>query len=284
MRETIYFQRNAPDPILDEAVILDIVRQYIPKAKSVKNIDESGGEARTYAVDDDIILKVQRPQQLRTSTSLEKEVFFLKQLEIQTNVNVPRVLGYGKKDGVEAICMTRMPGIAVERARISKKEKNLLLFELGKELRKIHEIDQKSMMASGLFPQDEPEDVVFRLRRRYQAALRAKENLNAGKLEFALDALEKELQKLQCADRFVAVHANPYICHVFMDEATHQYTGIIDFGDAYIGHPIFDMWYWKAESREILMNGYTAEKPVSEEFLSILHTLNSLTTIVEEYR
>ena len=282
MRETLYFQRNATDPILDDAMVLDIVRQYIPNAKMVNHIDESGGEARTYAVDDNIILKVQRPQQLRTSTSLEKEVFFLKQLEKQSDINVPRVLGYGKKDNVEYTCMTRMPGIAVEKAKLSEKEKNTLLFELGKTLRKIHDIDQKHILESGLFPQDEPADLVARLQRRYQTALRTKENINPEKLNFVLDAIEKELQNIQDVDKFVALHVNPYICHIFVDESTHKHTGVIDFGDAYIGHPIFDMWYWKVESRNILLRGYTLEKPVSDAFLKIFDTTNLLAKMIED--
>jgi hypothetical protein len=43
-------------------------------------VDESGGEARTYIVDEAIVLKVQRPQQVRVGTSLAREVFFLNQL------------------------------------------------------------------------------------------------------------------------------------------------------------------------------------------------------------
>ena len=76
MRETVYYQCGVADPILKESLTLDIVRQYAPSAGEVRQIDESGGEARVYAIDDNIILKVQRPQQLRSSTSLEKEAFF----------------------------------------------------------------------------------------------------------------------------------------------------------------------------------------------------------------
>ena len=80
MIQTIYYQRGAADPVLENDFILNIVRQYAPGAKKVTDVDETGGEARTYAVDNNIILKVQRPQQLRNTTSLEREVFFLRQL------------------------------------------------------------------------------------------------------------------------------------------------------------------------------------------------------------
>jgi len=71
---------------------------------------------------------------------------------------------------------------------------------------------------------------------------------------------------------------------VFVDEATHKYSGIIDFGDAYIGHPIFDMWYWKAESRKKLLRGYTSEKPVSAAFLIIFDTVNEISRIIDKLR
>src|SRR5947209_885563 len=96
MFEDTYSQPDAPDPVLDEELVLSLVRRYVPGAKAVTGVDESGGEARTYAIDDSMILKVQRPQQLRPRTNLEKEVFFLQQLERVPEVRVPRALGYGR--------------------------------------------------------------------------------------------------------------------------------------------------------------------------------------------
>jgi len=281
MRGTVYYQRGLPDPVLNDSLVLDIVRKYEPGAKAVTSIDDTHGEARAYAVDNDIILKVQRPQQLRSSTSLEKEAFFLKQLERHTNVSVPRVLGYGKDGTLEYICMTRMPGVAAEHVKLTGLEKNNLLFELGRELRKIHGIDQKPMADSGLFPQDEPSDLTERLLIRYQSAIqRKKDVISLEAMELALGEVEKALQAIQDTDVFVALHVNPYIPHVFVNEKTHAYSGIIDFGDAYIGHPIFDMWYWKAASREILLRGYTSEKPVTAAFQFIFDTASKIAGIV----
>jgi hygromycin-B 7''-O-kinase len=56
-----YLQPNAPDPVLAESVVLRLVRQFVPTAQAVTAVDESGGEARTYRVDDTIVLKTQRP-------------------------------------------------------------------------------------------------------------------------------------------------------------------------------------------------------------------------------
>ena len=285
MRKTIYYQRDAADPVLEDGLVLDIVRGYAPGAKSVTGLDDSHGEARAYAVDDNIILKVQRPQQLRSSTSLEKEAFFLRQLEAQTHVSVPRVLGYGKSGSVEYICMTRMPGIAAEKVKLSALEKDTLLFDLGKELRKIHSADQKPFEESGLFPRDGSADLTERLQLRYGAAIqKKKDGISSEKLAFALCEVETTLQYIHDTDEFVALHANPYIPHVFVDEATHKYSGIIDFGDAYIGHPIFDMWYWKAESRKKLLRGYTSKKPVSAAFLIIFDTVNEISRIIDKLR
>src|SRR4051794_15914624 len=105
MRNEGYLQPEAPDPVLDDAVVLALVRRHVPDARAVRAVDESGGEARAYAVDESIILKVQRPHRLRPRTSLAKEAFFLNQLAGDAAIAVPRVLGYGHEDNlVEYTC------------------------------------------------------------------------------------------------------------------------------------------------------------------------------------
>jgi hygromycin-B 7''-O-kinase len=281
MRETVYYQRGATDPILEDALVLDIVRQYELSAGKVKQVDESGGEARTYAVDDNIILKVQRPQQLRSSTSLEKEVFFLRQLEQHTDASVPRVLGYGRHETVEYTCMTRIPGVAAERVKLTHDEKNNLLLALGRELRKIHDLNQQSFIDNGLFPQDEPADLAERLRRRYQNVIRGNNAISQDRQTLALNQIEEILQRMGTPGGFVALHVNPYMPHVFVDETTHKYSGIIDFGDSYIGHPIFDMWYWSVSSRKTLLRGYTSEKPVTEAFQTVFESASAIGKLIE---
>ena len=93
-------------------------------------MDETGGEARTYAIDDTLILKTQRPQQLRPRTSLEKEVFFLNQLAAAPELGVPRVLGHGREQGdgvIEYTLMTRMPGVALRRATLDDEARRAVL-------------------------------------------------------------------------------------------------------------------------------------------------------------
>ena len=74
-----YPQADVADPVLDEQTVLNLARRHVISCAAVSSIDESGGEARTYSLDDNLVLKVQRPHRRRHRTSLEKEVFFLNQ-------------------------------------------------------------------------------------------------------------------------------------------------------------------------------------------------------------
>src|SRR5437899_44443 len=98
------------DPVLDSDLVLSHARRHLPSAQAVTGVDETGGEARAYAIDADFIFKTQRPHRVRPRTSLEKEAFHLGQLAAAApEVTVPRVLGSGREWGVEYILMTRMP-------------------------------------------------------------------------------------------------------------------------------------------------------------------------------
>jgi hypothetical protein len=108
----MYSQPNAVDPVLDERTVLDLVPRHGVSGSAVTSIDETGGEARVYVVDDALVVKVQRPHRLRPRTSLEKEAFFLHQLSAHPDIVVPHVLGYGRHDTIEYLVMTRMPGVS----------------------------------------------------------------------------------------------------------------------------------------------------------------------------
>src|SRR4051794_2819569 len=143
MPKDVYLQPDAPDPVLAEDVVLSLVRRSVPHARAVTAIDESGGEARTYAVDTSTIFKVQRPQQLRPRTSLAKEVFYLQQLASEPQINVPRVLGYGRAEpNIEYTCMTRMPGIAMANSALAGEARQAALADLGRTLRRIHALSR----------------------------------------------------------------------------------------------------------------------------------------------
>src|SRR2546428_13048235 len=97
------FQReiHPQDPVLDEERVLTLARQHLSVVGRLTAIDESGGEARAYFIDDRYVFKTQRPQKLRASTSLKKEAFHLRQLERDApEAHVPRVLGYGQAGGI----------------------------------------------------------------------------------------------------------------------------------------------------------------------------------------
>lgn len=76
----VYSQPDAPDPVLDSKTVLRLVRHHYASAQAVTSVDESGGEARTYLIDNKYIFKTQRPHRLRLRTSQKKVSFFLTKL------------------------------------------------------------------------------------------------------------------------------------------------------------------------------------------------------------
>ena len=271
MPKHIYLQPNAPDPIHSDDVVLGIVRKHVPGVYAVTGIDESGGEARTYAIDDNIILKVQRPQQLRPLTSLEKEAFFLSQLSLDDRIRVPKVLGYGREGTIEYTVMTRIPGIAIVNTTLEGGARKETLLQLGQTLRRIHSVPQGPFHASGLFPGDSTfNEVKARFRESFEGII---ERLRDKNIEWTLpytpeQVAEKALAALPESDARVALHSNPGLTHTFVDGSTRLFTGLIDFGDAYFSHPAWDLWRWNLpEDREVVFAGYTSDKGVDDSFI-----------------
>lgn len=273
MAKDLYLQPNAPDPVHSDDVVLAIVRNHVPDAKAVTGIEESGGEARTYAIDDQIILKVQRPQQLRPRTSLEKEAFFLNQLSKDQQISVPKILGYGREGTIEYTVMTRMPGVAVVTTTLAGSARIETLHTLGRTLRRIHSIAQEPLQASNLFPGDKSfRDVSVRFRESFEElTMRIRETKVNWTLPFTPEHVaEKALAALPQSDERVALHSNPGPTHTFVNQATGLFTGLIDFGDAYISHPAWDLWRWNLPAdRQAVLSGYTEEHPVNEAFLGV---------------
>lgn len=157
------------DPVLDARTVLGLARQHVPSATSVTRIAESGGEARTYFIDDGYLVKTQRPQKLRASTSLAKETFHLQRIAKDApDVSVPRALGYGQSGNVEYILMTRMPGQATRYLAFEGPARRATLVEVGRALRRIHSVDLDAVRASELFPGDVTENDV---RQRIESGL-----------------------------------------------------------------------------------------------------------------
>jgi hygromycin-B 7''-O-kinase len=280
MPKDIYLQPDAPDPVLDAATVIALARRHIPDVRSVREVDETGGEARAYAVDEGVIVKTQRPHRLRARTSQEKEVCFLGQLARLPDLPVPRVLGYGREGGIEYTCLTRMPGIAVRRATLTGAARRAMLGDLGRVLRRIHGIPQGELVASGLFPGDRsPDDLRARLAEAFDDAVAA---VRASPAAWGLaigpdEVARRALAALPPSDVRVALHSNPAPEHTFVDPATGAYTGTIDFGDAYISHPALDLRRWRDPAdREALFAGYVADAPVDDEFVAVWRVTQAL--------
>ena len=92
---------------------------------------------------------------------------------------------------------------------------------------------------------------------------------------------ERVLASLPENDERVALHSNPYAEHTFVDPVAHTYQGLIDFGDAYVGHPAFDVRRWnRPAEREALLRGYTADAPVSAAFMATWKAVMILTDVI----
>jgi hygromycin-B 7''-O-kinase len=265
----VYLQPDAPDPVFDPAVVLSLVRRHVP-AYEVHSVEESGGEARAYLVDDAVVLKVQRPHRLRARTSLEKEAFFLRELGAYEDLSVPRLLGYGREDSIEYICMTRMAGIASNKLNLSRPERLSLLLEVGRALRKLHSIDQTAIRRSGLFPGDQSvEELRSRVKAIVNQAAAAAKRQGTWTLAIAPDTLGARISELiRGAAILSALHSNPGPEHVFADPISKRFSGLIDFGDAYVSHPGFDVRWPLPADREAILAGYLEAGELNEDFLS----------------
>ena len=281
-----YFQQGAPDPLLPEAEVLRCVRKFVTSARALTHVEESGGEARTYIVDDAIVLKVQRPQQVRVSTSLAKEVFYLRQLTAHdSTLPVPRVLGYARESNLlEYNIQTRMPGVAFATVNMSPETRREAIFSVGRLLRRIHSIGQQPFSESAHFPTDHTL-ADFRVRLADYFEYMGKQMHKAGRawpLAMPLEKIaERTLSTLPKTWEAVAVHANPGPPHVFVDPNSGKFMGLIDFGDAYISHPVMDLWRWRAPAdRQYVFAGYTADAPVSYDFQQVWKCVSIVSDVI----
>lgn len=281
-----YSQPEAPDPVLDTDLVLELVHRHVPSAQAVTGIDESGGEARTYAVDDEIVFKVQRPQQLRPRTSLKKEVFFLEQLEKVPGVNVPRVLGYGREgEQVEYSVLTRMPGIAMRHIELKADQHDAVLAQLGATLRRIHDVAQEPFHESGLLPTDESFEIVLQRFAHYFNSMAAR--IRERNLPWTLDLTPERVSEIAVAalppsDECVALHSNPGPEHTFVYQETGAYSGLIDFGDAFISHPTLDLRRRSnVRDRDAIMRGYTSEGSTTNTFNATWRVVQILSDVID---
>lgn len=271
MAKDFYLQPEAADPVLDSQTVLAIVRRHVSVAAAVSAVDESGGEARAYAIDDNLILKVQRPQQLRARTSLVKERFLLDQLARVAGVYVPRVIAGGSAGpAIAYTLMSRVPGVALVAATLGGEPRRRALFELGRMLRRVHGIPQQPLFDARLIPGDHtPADVRWRFGTLFDEAValaaRATVAWPAGLDPPHLARLA--MRALPDVDTFVALHSNPGAEHAFVDAHSGQLMGLIDFGDAYFSHPVHDLRRFRCPAdRAVVYEGYGADAALSPNF------------------
>ncbi|HEX6818012.1 MAG TPA: aminoglycoside phosphotransferase family protein, partial [Ktedonobacterales bacterium] len=193
--------------------------------------------------------------------------------EIAPDLSVPRVLGYGREGALtEYTLMTRMPGIAMRHAALAEEERQAALNELGRTLRRIHELPLAPFVASGLFPGDQSfVDLQIRLGTSFnELADKIRDEQRPWQLPLTPEQVgARALLSIPRSDERAALHSNPYLEHVFVHPEGGRYSGLIDFGDAYLSHPALDMRRWnQVADREALLRGYTSERPVSDAFLA----------------
>ena len=280
MPRHVYLQPDAVDPVLPPDLVLSLANRHT-RADRVHAVEESGGEARTYLIDDHLILKVQRPQQLRPLTSLAKEVFFLQQLATlppDRRVSVPRVLGHGRAEpGVEYTLLTRMPGRALRRVPLAPDARRAALVDLGRTLRRIHALPVEPFVESGIVPGDL--SFIETMTRVAEPLLdRAREVRERGlDWTFPLSIEQvagRALSSLPTTRERAALHSNPYEEHMFVDPDTGAFTGLIDFGDAYISHPALEIRRWnRPADRDAILAGYQEAGPVGDDWLAVWRAL-----------
>jgi hygromycin-B 7''-O-kinase len=266
-----YSQPDAADPVMDERTVFDLVRRHGVSGSALTSVDETGGEARVYVIDETLVVKVQRPHRRRPRTSLEKEAFFLRQLSAHPDIEVPRILGYGQYDTIEYLVMTRMPGVAALTVELTGGQRTKVLRQLGRTLRRLHAIPQAPFSGSALFPGN-------RTREAFVAQMRATlahavqvigDTPHLWPLDVSpVDLASKALAALPASVDLVALHSNPGPVHTFVQPETLEFVGLIDFGDAYIGHPALD-WRWPThEDHMALLQGYGDDAPVTDAFMA----------------
>ena len=273
---------NNTDPILESEHVLSIVRPFVSNAGEVIRIDEQGGSARTYHIDGGVTLKVLRPNRVKTATYVEREVFLLKQLEVHGIRNVPKSLGYGKSGIFEYNCMTTIPGSAVRFSELTPQQREDMLYKLGETLYQIHHINLEPFYESGLFfeTHTSDEDIRNQVWHYFNLAI----GKIAGKairaeIDEAREKAEKHIAKISGVCPKMR-HADPSDEHTFVENG--KYSGVIDFGDAYISHPAFDLRRWPHADRPALMRGYLSAGRVEDSFLDVCENIFAVENILSE--
>lgn len=274
MRDHDGADARVDDAPWDPDVVARLARRHVATAGDLEVVDESGGEARAY-VFADLVIKTQRPSRRRARTSLAKEAFLLEEFARQGVTGVPRLLGYGTRDGVEYEVMTRVTGVALRSASLTHAQRARALGEAAVTLRRLHEMDQRPIVAAGLVPGDEgPDALARRVASTFDELITPASERAFAREHLDLAALRARcLARLPVEDTTVTLHANPGVEHCFVDSRTRRFTGLIDFADAYRSHPALDVKSKSSlEDSRALLAGYVGADEVAPGFLEVWTT------------
>lgn len=168
---------------------------------------------------------------------------------------------------------------------LDEKARAAVLFELGKTLRRIHELPQGPFEQGGLLPADESFEIVRGRFEHYFASMarRIRQRERPWSLDLTLEEVgERALAALPPSEERIALHSNPGPEHTFVFPETGTYSGLIDFGDAFISHPALDMRRRAGpQDRDAILRGYTADGPVSDEFMGTWRVVQVLSDLID---
>lgn len=267
----IYLQPDAEDPVLSRDTVLGIAAAHTGRATTLAGVDESGGEARVYLLDGDVVVKTQRPHRLRPRTSLAKEARLLQHLAAPLEGRVPEMLGYGRvaapEGEVEYLVISRMAGRATRHVQVAGADRTALLHQAGRLLARLHAAPL--LAESGLFPHDrDGADLRSRLETRLADAIDViTEQPGSWPLPVPPEHVAaRALDMLPAQFTPAALHSNPGPTHVFCD-STGALTGVVDFGDSFLSHPALDLRAWPDPADRIALRaGYLDGAAPDAEF------------------
>ncbi len=188
---------------------------------------------------------------------------------------IPALFGYAQTDtaagGVELIVMSRVAGRPVRHLTMPTGARGRLIGEVARLLRTVHAVDVAAPPVGGLVPVDDGWAALHRrLEWGFADLIEALAEPPAGaRLPVPAERVAAAaLAALPTGTpwRPVVLHSNPGPTPVFADPAG-AFTGVIDFGDAYVSHPALDLRSWPDPADRVsLRAAYLDGEPAGSDF------------------
>lgn len=245
---------------LDEEHALRLARRFVPAAGRVTAVYTDGWRHLAYEIDSWAILKLHKPR--APPGELAREAAVLRYLNHTTDRPVPRLLGFGEDPESGAhICVTRMPGISLERRGRPWPEG--AVDAVGRIAADLHALPVEPLVDGGVPPLDIERcwhaGTAYLLERGHasqEQATALNERFARGRARFG-------------EFRLILLHGDLWPTNCFVDEAIGQLNGVIDFGDASIGPPAWRfalpsdlVGLWPRE----LLSAYARAVPLPQDF------------------